>query len=686
MGNKKINELVVRTPAITDLMLIGDPSTGYSYQTTLNAISTLIEANFSLNDLSDVVLTSPTNGQVLQYNGTNWVNASVASSVTSVFGRTGAVVATEGDYSLTQLSDVTLSAPTTNQVLQYNGTAWVNATISTGGITSLNGLTASTQTFATGTSGTDFNISSTTSTHTFNIPTASATNRGLLSSANWTTFNNKVNNAGSGSSNMLAVWTGTNTIGVSLIESSASSQQVVSYVDSNKGFFIDASIAIFGIHTDSLGLEVNLANGNIRIGDPAGLFGNSTALYINQSGNYISASYGGGDIGYKSDFAGKFHYLGDFDALFNGTTIIVNDNTQRVTFIANDFYVTNLPSQTTSNPLYYDTTTGQISYGTGGGGGGVSGSGTTNYIPKWTGTTTLGNSLIQDNGTQLGYGTSPNASFSHLFNSVGTVTNFNTGTNGRIKIQSSFSTNSDGAVLCPFSNFIFGQNIVYTQPNWTYEKSAYAVGIQMEAQVNGAMYFFTAPLGSAGGTLTFLTRMAIFNDGTITINKSVASTYRLDIQGVTDGLRVTGSGTTSATTGLRIETSGGTSNFVVLDNGNCGIRQASPSARLHIATGGATTASLGLKVRNSADSVDILSTFGTTQVIINSNSASLDASAQLQIDSTTRGVLLPRMTDTQITSIVAPANGLMVYSTTQNHIAYYDGGSGTWKKVNNSNL
>jgi hypothetical protein len=48
------------------------------------------------------------------------------------------------------------------------------------GLTSLNGLTASTQTFAVGTSGSDFNISSTTSTHTFNIPYAGAASTGLI--------------------------------------------------------------------------------------------------------------------------------------------------------------------------------------------------------------------------------------------------------------------------------------------------------------------------------------------------------------------------------------------------------------------------------------------------------------------------------------------------------------------------
>jgi hypothetical protein len=47
------------------------------------------------------------------------------------------------------------------------------------------------QSFATGTSGTDFAISSATATHTFNLPTASAANRGALSSTDWSTFNNK---------------------------------------------------------------------------------------------------------------------------------------------------------------------------------------------------------------------------------------------------------------------------------------------------------------------------------------------------------------------------------------------------------------------------------------------------------------------------------------------------------------
>lgn len=59
------------------------------------------------------------------------------------------------------------------------------------GITAINSLTGSAQTLTTGTSGTDFAISSSGTTHTFNLPTASASNRGALSSTDYSFFFNK---------------------------------------------------------------------------------------------------------------------------------------------------------------------------------------------------------------------------------------------------------------------------------------------------------------------------------------------------------------------------------------------------------------------------------------------------------------------------------------------------------------
>jgi hypothetical protein len=87
--------------------------------------------------------------------------------------------------------------------------------MSSGGITSLNGLTDASQTFAVGTAGAGFSISSAGGVHTFNIPNASATAKGLLTAVDWSTFNNKME--GTGTTNYVAKFTGTTALGNSLI-------------------------------------------------------------------------------------------------------------------------------------------------------------------------------------------------------------------------------------------------------------------------------------------------------------------------------------------------------------------------------------------------------------------------------------------------------------------------------------
>ena len=58
--------------------------------------------------------------------------------------------------------------------------------------------------------------------------------------------------------------------------------------------------------------------------------------------------------------------------------------------------------------------------------------------------------------------------------------------------------------------------------------------------------------------------------------------------------------------------------------------------------------------------------------------------ALLDISSTTDGVLLPRMTTTQVNAISSPENGLTVYNTTLNTLCFYNGTS--WQKVTSANM
>lgn len=92
----------------------------------------------------------------------------------------------------------TRAATLTSQIYMWDGASWVLVTGGGGGpgISTLNGLTASSQNFSVGIAGSDFNISSATSTHTFNLPTASATTRGALSSADWIAFNTAATSLG----------------------------------------------------------------------------------------------------------------------------------------------------------------------------------------------------------------------------------------------------------------------------------------------------------------------------------------------------------------------------------------------------------------------------------------------------------------------------------------------------------
>ena len=72
-------------------------------------------------------------------------------------------------------------------------------------------------------------------------------------------------------------------------------------------------------------------------------------------------------------------------------------------------------------------------------------------------------------------------------------------------------------------------------------------------------------------------------------------------------------------------------------------------------------------------------TDGEGDVVV--GSSQVDPSAKFEIVSTTKGFLLPRMTEAERDAIVDPANSLMIFNTTTNEFDYYDGNTEDWETV-----
>lgn len=69
----------------------------------------VVHSTGALTDLSDVSLTGPTANQYLKYDGTGWVNSTLA---------------------LNEITSVSVSSPASGQVLRYDGSNWTNSVLS----------------------------------------------------------------------------------------------------------------------------------------------------------------------------------------------------------------------------------------------------------------------------------------------------------------------------------------------------------------------------------------------------------------------------------------------------------------------------------------------------------------------------------------------------------------------------
>ena len=86
-------------------------------------------------------------------------------------------------------------------------------------------------------------------------------------------------------------------------------------------------------------------------------------------------------------------------------------------------------------------------------------------------------------------------------------------------------------------------------------------------------------------------------------------------------------------------------------------------------------------IRVTLIAILLLSSFPVlyAQVAINTDGSNADGSAMLDVKSTTKGLLVPRMTNTEMNGVTSPATGLMVYNTTDSAFYFYNGIA--WKNV-----
>lgn len=161
-------------------------------------------------------------------------------------------------------------------------------------------------TFASSTTGTDFTITGSGSAITFNLPTASASNRGLLSNTDWTTFNGKQ----AAGSYITALTGDVSAAGP------GSAAATLATVNSSVGSFTNASITVNG-----KGLITAASNGTTGVGYPFPLAGNATST-LTQFNAGLTA-FASSTIGDNTQ-GGSLTMVGNATTTGNSNSIVFN--------------------------------------------------------------------------------------------------------------------------------------------------------------------------------------------------------------------------------------------------------------------------------------------------------------------------------------------------------------------------
>lgn len=372
---------------------------------------------------------------------------------------------------------------------------------------------------------------------------ATSSNSGYLTSTDWSTFNNKI--AGTGTLNKLAKFSSSSSIADSTITDTGSAV-TIGVATSVTGSLTASSL----IRTGGTSSQFLKADGSV---DSTNYTPTSRTLTINGTtydlsanrswivGSVVSVGTSGpltggtittsGTIGITQATTSTDGYLSStdwntFNNKQNALTLTTTGSSGSATLVGSTL---NIPTYTltglggipttrtlTINGTAYDLSADRswiISTG-------ISGSGTTNYLPKFTGSTSVGNSLVYDNGTNVGIGTTSPSSLLHVGGSSGAVS-----TPTAIQMDGTYRTGGDS-----FSSLKF---YLYKGASETY---GFGLGDLADVQYWAG--------SSSTGTHKFFTsqteRMRITSAGNVGIGSSSPASYSgykvLEIADTTGGV------------------------------------------------------------------------------------------------------------------------------------------------------
>jgi hypothetical protein len=647
--------------------------------------------------------------------------------------------------SLTNNTDRTYTFPDATGTIALVGGSGV------GTVTSVAALTI-------GTSGTDLSstvaTSTTTPVITLNVPTASAANRGALSSADWTTFNNKQSAltnpvTGTGTTNYLPKFTGASTIGNSNITDTGS------LITLGSNSYVNGNVGIGSTPSTNIGLLVSrnitggvtsygtYSNGTIQSDVAttatyhATFIGTAAASFTvnNAYGHYVAQTTIGAGSAIStqqafyahSNFTGATNNYGFRGLIPSGTNRwnLYMDGTAN-NYLAGNLGIGNTSVDTTmlrigkvftstlTTSLFLDSqaslTATSLQYiqtaastaasitlstlshisltqGTFGAGSTV----TTQfgiYIGNLIGATNnygifgdiasgTGRWNLYMNGTannymagSLGIGATALTGISLYVgkNITGATTSYGVVQNGTVQsgvtssvysFVSSTNTAASAFTLSNYYHFYAAQNTIGATSSVT-NQYGFIVENSLTGATNNYGFFGNIPSGTNRWNLYMAGTAANYMAGVLNIGSTTLSGYTLDVNGTARVVNNIYKGTVPSA--VQSSYSG-----LIVNNGTAN-QNAVYSANSIVSVNDAVNAFVNF-------------TISTTGLLVYAGGAAAAVSSSiLELQSTTKGFLPPRMTSAQRTAIGTPATGLIVYQTDGVEGLYvYSGGS--WKSL-----